>query len=248
MRIVPDQVRNEAKNIGLVVYDPKAGECQVKVTKNIGKLKTYAQPNLDVKSIQVAVNAIATGLAEAKNLGKVIDHLVSNYKFLVQFAGPYGALCEDPEEELEDLYDRFVLLDKLGQHRQTRVSRKKLLKRTRETLVGRNIAYERRVILQGLKDRPRFDFKTIGSRPMLIDCLSVADEKDLNDVRAFAYSIGDLQRRWDKEAKSPDVGFAAVVGLAEEQEQQFERVQSILGDVAVVSKESELEAFVKTLA
>lgn len=117
-RIVPDLVRGESLNGGVVLYCKRKRFLGARVYLDEKRLAILA-PGIDPGPFRNHLElrrAIAAGEKQAGALAGLPDSprfgwLVSPSSTCIQSSEVHTGLCEDPERELEHLFRRLVLLE-----------------------------------------------------------------------------------------------------------------------------------------
>ena len=115
LRIVPDVERGESVNAGVVVYCPARRFLAARVGLPAGRLGALA-PDLDQGPVRAhldALTAVAAGDPGAGPIARMdaserFGWLAAPSSTVVQPSPVHMGLCEDPEEQLERLFERLV--------------------------------------------------------------------------------------------------------------------------------------------
>ena len=104
IRVVPDPVRDEPVNVGVVLQNPEDGETRVRVIGDVEKLRRSTGEDIDPSAIDFALGAIEEA-ARARHPGpEFLSYLASQYTHVIQFSVPAGSLANDLPSELNLLY------------------------------------------------------------------------------------------------------------------------------------------------
>jgi hypothetical protein len=105
IRYMPDPVRGEFLNIGLVFIDPQPDRPRalVRFTSNWDRVRTF-DPKADLELLKALEDDIRTSLGgTTESLEAVLANIQSTRANAVQASGPNVCLADSPEEELERL-------------------------------------------------------------------------------------------------------------------------------------------------
>jgi len=110
LRYVPDAVKGEFVNIGLVMFElgaNSAGFADVRFTKDWRRVRCL-DPQADTDLLAALEKDIRSQFMEARDREALIKRIQDSFSNLVQISGVQGCLSENPTEEL-DLLNRLYL-------------------------------------------------------------------------------------------------------------------------------------------
>lgn len=104
-RFVPNQIRDEAVNIGIIAVDPDTGRTSHRFRDDLWRLKGRC-PRADVESLEGIVKSLRIGdmPGGVDDLGRMADE----HTHSLQFTEPHGALAPTLEDALQMLYGMYV--------------------------------------------------------------------------------------------------------------------------------------------
>ncbi|ARV14190.1 DUF3037 domain-containing protein [Polaribacter sp. SA4-12] len=116
IRLVPKVEREEFFNVGVILFSKRKKFLGIKYHINADKLKALA-PELELEFINDYLNAwklICEGKASGGKIGEfeVSDRfrwLAACRSTIIQSSKTHPGLCENPEAELEDIFNKYVL-------------------------------------------------------------------------------------------------------------------------------------------
>ena len=116
IRLVPKVEREEFFNVGVILFSKRKKFLGIKYHINADKLKALA-PELELEFLNDYLNAwklICEGKASGGKIGEfeVSDRfrwLAACRSTIIQSSKTHPGLCEDPEAELEDIFNKYVL-------------------------------------------------------------------------------------------------------------------------------------------
>lgn len=116
IRFVPKVEREEFINIGVLLFSKQKKYLGIKFNKYSERLKTFTT-DVDLNTINEYLKAweiICNGGAEGGVIGKLelsdrFRWLAAAKSTMLQCSPTHPGLCLDPEKELEDLFNRYVL-------------------------------------------------------------------------------------------------------------------------------------------
>ncbi|SDM04271.1 DUF3037 domain-containing protein [Kriegella aquimaris] len=116
IRIVPKVEREEFMNVGAILFSKRKKFLDMKFEINRNRLEAFSN-ELDIDALTAYLKAwklICDGEPEGGAIGKL--DLASRFRWLtasrstiIQSSKPHPGLCHDPEKELEDLFEKYVL-------------------------------------------------------------------------------------------------------------------------------------------
>jgi len=116
IRLVPKVEREEFFNVGVILFSKRKKFLGIKYHINPGKLKALA-PELELDFLNDYLNAwklICEGKASGGKIGafEVSDRfrwLAACRSTIIQSSKTHPGLCENPEKELNDIFEKYVL-------------------------------------------------------------------------------------------------------------------------------------------
>lgn len=212
VRIVPDPVRNEPVNIGILLQDSNRGQLRFELTPHMHKLRTQVDGTLDDEGIEILVNAARKGILSQKREPLLFERLSKEHNGILQFMGPFGTLTRDIDSEVQRLYNRFVSLDTRGKRSPTRITHKEIKHRTEALFDQYDLRVDSGQRVPGLKDDFRFDFLHRNGALHAIQCLSLDIPPRIarNEAKILTYSVKDIKARFIANNQDPN-GFKVTV-------------------------------------
>lgn len=108
VRYVPDPVRNEFVNIGVVLREPGQGGAAVRFTRDWARVRC-ADPDADVEMLEALEAEMGRRLVEQEETGKpLIQVIEDSFSNLIQVTEAKGCLAENMAAELEQLMRLYV--------------------------------------------------------------------------------------------------------------------------------------------
>ena len=108
VRYVPDPVKEEFANIGVVLLEPEAGKAEVRFTRDWRRTRCL-DPDVDVEMLQATEAELQQHLRERENSrARILNLLSESFSNAVQVSEPRGLLTETPELELERLAAMYL--------------------------------------------------------------------------------------------------------------------------------------------
>lgn len=116
IRLVPKVEREEFFNVGVILFSKRKKFLGIKYYINPGKLKALA-PELELDFLNDYLNAwklICEGKASGGKIGafEVSDRfrwLAACRSTIIQSSKTHPGLCDEPEKELNDIFEKYVL-------------------------------------------------------------------------------------------------------------------------------------------
>jgi Protein of unknown function (DUF3037) len=105
LRYVPDVVREEFVNVGLVMIEPSAngaGFADVRFTRDWRRTRCL-DPQVDVEMLEALERDIRVQLGDVHERGVLLRRLEDSFSNVIQLSPTKGCLAEEPRKELEVL-------------------------------------------------------------------------------------------------------------------------------------------------
>jgi hypothetical protein len=107
LRYVPDAVKNEFVNIGVVLIEPGAGFADVRFTQDWGRVRRL-DPQVDTDWLEAMEREIRAQLHDVPNRNAWMRRVQESFSGAMQLSETTGCLAEDPAKELATLVKMFV--------------------------------------------------------------------------------------------------------------------------------------------
>lgn len=239
IRYVPDQVRNEPKNIGVLLQVPERNYFSAKVPRKLGTLleasesdvlllKEYLKELLADHSFKEADQQYINTGDKAKLDPEYLNELSKRAIGKIHFAEPAGILTKDPEGDLENLFRRYVgegsLLSPSSEsptRSRLKTSLKRDLARLRllTTPRGAPVSRDRKGLQQdallntGVSGASYpVDFSYQNGKLLVVETVDFhkSDNELQRETFGAAFKLTDLMRGWKRRFE----GFSVVSGVA----------------------------------
>jgi predicted DNA-binding antitoxin AbrB/MazE fold protein len=108
IRYVPDAVKEEFANIGIVLLEAEPGKAQVRFTRDWGRVRCL-DPEADVEMLEATERELQERLQERESSrARILNLLNDSFSNAVQLSSPKGLLTENPEMELDRLAGMYL--------------------------------------------------------------------------------------------------------------------------------------------
>lgn len=209
-RFVPDPIRNEPVNIGVVVVDPDTGKAAHRFTSNLASLKARC-PGADIDTLSGVVRSIKVGSMPGG--ADDLADLSKRHRNLLQFTPPRAVEAPTLGGALQRAFDMYVhQAATAAPSRASRQGPKALILSTVDSevrLAGiTRKAVEQRPVFAGLRGtfRPDRGFVTeVASVALHVIAFVGRQKKALTEAKVLAIDFEDAR------AKKEDLGCMAVV-------------------------------------
>tara|TARA_R110001592_G_scaffold2696_10_gene15399 strand:+ start:2474 stop:2857 length:384 start_codon:yes stop_codon:yes gene_type:complete len=116
IRLVPKVEREEFFNIGVILFSKRKKFLDIKFEINPNKLKAFAS-EIELEHLNNYLNAwklICDGTAAGGKIGELeisdrFRWLAACRSTIIQSSKTHPGLCESPEKELQDIFEKYVL-------------------------------------------------------------------------------------------------------------------------------------------
>jgi uncharacterized protein (DUF433 family) len=106
-RFVPDEIRDEPINVGVILHAISSGEVKHHFLESYDQLEKVL-PKTQVNALRVVLSALGYELKTHTEDANYLMAISQNYRHQLQFSNIRGVLTSDPETELSSLYSRMV--------------------------------------------------------------------------------------------------------------------------------------------
>jgi hypothetical protein len=199
IRYVPDVVKGEFANIGVVLREAGSNSAEVKFTRDWSRVRCI-DPNADtemLESLEADIVARLAGGADPKvNAKPLLETLEDSLSNSVQLTAMRGTLAENLPAEMEQLMRMYVERLRVVPERKRSGGRAAIANEMRD-------AFERAGVWRLMRKRIRAADYTQPGDPLRIDCgyrngrvrmfQAVSLENDVEMAKGLAYSAGALR-------------------------------------------------------
>ena len=215
LRYVPDAVKDEFVNIGVVMVEPGAnggGFAEVRFTRDWRRVRCL-DPQADVEMLESLEREIRGQLATTHDRDVLLRRLEDSFSNVIQLSAAKGCLAEDPAREIEAMASIYLEAAKIGGRRETS-GRQRILGKMRE-------AFEEAGVWGLMRHEIAVAEYTQKGDPLRIDCSyrpngevkmfqAVPLETDLNAAKVLAFSYPKIAEGITKKEKASAVLTAVV--------------------------------------
>jgi hypothetical protein len=141
LRYVPDAVKDEFVNIGLVMVEPGAngsGFADVRFTRDWRRVRCL-DPQADVEMLEAMEQEIRGQLGQTHDREMLMRRLEDSFSNLIQISPAKGCLAEDPAAELETMASMYLEAARVGGAREAS-ARQKILGKMRDAFEQAGVA------------------------------------------------------------------------------------------------------------
>ena len=193
LRYVPDAVRDEFVNIGVVMVEPSesgSGFADVRFARDWRRVQRL-DPGADVEMLETLEREIRGSLGEVKDREALIRRLQDSFSNAIQLSPTKGVLADEPALEIEALASLYLEARQTG--RRETSGRARILGRMRD-------AFEQAGVWALMRKNIAAAQYTYKGDPLKIDCgyrpngeikmfhaVSLAGDVDAAKVLAFSY-------------------------------------------------------------
>lgn len=194
LRYVPDAVKDEFVNIGVVMVEAAPGGAQfadVRFTRDWRRVRCL-DPQADVEMLAALEQDIRAQLATTQDREVLLRRLEDSFSNVIQLSPTKGCLAEDPVREIEEMASIYLEAAKVGGKREAS-GRQKILGKMRE-------AFEQAGVWGLMRKQIAVAEYTHKGDPLKIDCsyrpngeikmfqaVSLGSDVDAAKVLAFSY-------------------------------------------------------------
>src|SRR5437879_5455444 len=168
LRYVPDAVKDEFVNIGVVLMGPGANEsgyADLRFTRDWSRVRCV-DPAADIEMLEAMEQEIRGQLNSASGEGKresILKKLDDSFSNLVQVSGTKACLTESPQEEIESLARLYLESSRREKRGRDAGARTRILARMRD-------AFQQEGVWEHLRKKIAVSEYTGTGDPLRIDC------------------------------------------------------------------------------
>lgn len=118
LRYVPDEIRQEFVNIGLVFHSPEEGYIDIKFTEDFSRVLVF-DAEADINFLKVILKGLKSEFSQSLFKGSkgsikkpdFLEEATSIYTNQLKFSPIYTILSRDNKEDFEKLFKRYVYFE-----------------------------------------------------------------------------------------------------------------------------------------
>jgi len=194
LRYVPDAVKDEFVNIGVVMVEADAGFADIRLTRDWRRVRCL-DPDVDVEMLEAVGREIQARLADVQDRDGLVTKLQDSLSNSIQLSVAMGCLTDDPQKEMEELASMYLETKRAGEKREAS-GRQRLVVQMRGT-------FEQAGVWKHMRQGIAVEQYTHKGDPLKIDCgyRSNGDVKlfhavslvsDVNTAKGLAFSYPQI--------------------------------------------------------
>lgn len=187
IRFIPDLIKNEPINIGLLIHSPQEGYIRTEFSDKKANIISKYNEDVDPSVVKYIIEDLSQDF-DNKNyilrnhkMGDFQDEnlllkIFAAHSNQLQFTKPKGIITQDLNEEFERLFEEIVFKEEvikkeraIEERTMRSIVRKKLDK---FDLIKNNIVKENHIEIDRFGDRIKVDFKYLNGKPNLVKNIS----------------------------------------------------------------------------
>jgi hypothetical protein len=202
LRYVPDAVKDEFVNIGVVLLGPgteTSGYAELRFTQDWARVRCI-DPAVDIEMLEAIESEIRSQLSTSAPTGArahILKRLHESFSNLVQITGMKACLTESPEAEMDNLAKLYLESNRREKRARDAGARTRILSRMRS-------AFDEAGVWEPMRKKiPVAEYTGTGD-PLKIDCgyrpngvirlfHALSLETDIDSAKVLAYSYPELR-------------------------------------------------------
>lgn len=191
LRYVPDAVKDEFVNIGVVMLEAEAGFADIRLTRDWRRVRCL-DPGVDVEMLEAVEREIRARLTDVQDRDALVRKLEDSLSNLIQLSPAKGCLTDDPRKEIEEIASMYLETRRVGEKREAS---------GRPRIYGQmRAAFEQAGVWPHMRQGIAVEQYTHKGDPLKIDCgyrpngdiklfqaISLAADVNVAKVLAFSY-------------------------------------------------------------
>jgi len=161
LRYVPDVVRSEFVNIGVVMVEADASFADIRLTRDWRRVRCL-DPNVDVEMLEALEREVRARLADVTDRGLLMTQLQESLSNLVQISTATSCSTDDPQVEIEALASLYLETKRRGEKREAGERQK--------VFAGMKMAFVKAGVWEHMRHRIEAAQYTDKGDPLRIDC------------------------------------------------------------------------------
>ena len=194
LRYVPDAVKDEFVNIGVVMVEADAGFADVRLTRDWRRVRCL-DPGVDVEMLEAVEREIRARLGDLQDRDALMRKLEDSLSNVIQLSPAKGCLTDDPKKELEEIASMYLETKRTGEKREAS-GRSRILAQMRS-------AFEQAGVWPHMRQGIAVEQYTHKGDPLKIDCgyrpngevklfHAVSLGADVNVAKVLAFSYPEI--------------------------------------------------------
>ena len=191
LRYVPDVVKGEFVNVGILMLESDAGFSDVRLTRDWRRVRCL-DPGVDLEMLEAVGRDLRARLLVVEDRDALVRTLEHSLSGVLQLSPPSGCVTDDPRKEIEEIASMYLETKRAGEKRETT---------GRQRIYGQmRAAFEKAGVWPHMRQGIAAEQYTHKGDPLKIDCgyrpngeiklfqsLSVVSDVNAAKVLAFSY-------------------------------------------------------------
>ncbi|MDA7952493.1 MAG: DUF3037 domain-containing protein [Nitrosopumilus sp.] len=184
IRYVPDHIRDEATNLGIVLSPAGGGISTMKMVSH-GTLRRICKEGRGQAEM---LEMVASNIAAECRKGVPMERMVKKYIQRIRLSESLPTMADDPVEEVEDLFKRFVSIKDVASNKGP------VLRPIRNHVWNaiRAGGGRKNVEVAGRRGTSKFDFIHTNGSARLVHFVHIRGRQSLRAVRLFDWYASDV--------------------------------------------------------
>lgn len=212
IRFVPDPVRGEFVNVGVLAGSDESSEWELRTVENLKRARSVDDKGLlrlvwgfvdDIgRKVDRYAEAVQTSFFDEADDGLSEDwlrRLSEESRNIVQFSNPAAVVAGDIDEALNTLFAEFIVEPEARRFpfKKKHVALAAIRQAYREAGLRRQEHFEEGANVKGLHHKERFDFVVVNGRAVQLAqtwSFQIPNQEDLAEqVKAWAWTVADVR-------------------------------------------------------
>lgn len=209
LRYIPDEIRKEFINVGLVFHCPEEGFIDMRFTSNFSRLTAF-DDEIDIDLIKLVLSGVKTEFSQDIEVGRPSSNDLTDWNYIerataiyanqLQFSPVYTIRSSDIVSDYEELFKTYVYFDS---HKSNRITSDRV-----KSIMNR-VLREKNVLTKIQKDVPFI----IGSEEVKVDYSYTVNNKS-KLIKTFSFVYTDQgSKKAPATAKEWHFNFSKLIGL-----------------------------------
>lgn len=246
LRYVPDAVRNEFVNVGVVMVEADAGFADIRLTRDWRRARCL-DPNVDVEMLEALEREVRARLADVTDRGLLMNQLQESLSNVVQISTATSCSTDDPHIEIEALASLYLEPKRRGRKREAGERQK--------VFAGVKRAFVKAGVWEHMRQGIVVAQYTQTGDPLRIDCgyrpngvvklfHAVSLTADVNVAKALAYSFPRIAEGIQREERATTSLTAVVEDRFDDGDESIRFTIAIIEDSGIkLAKVNEMPGF-----
>lgn len=219
IKFIEDEVKDEPINVGILLQSQDSNEILSKFITNYSRLKIANLRHPSRTILEGLLNRLEDSISSTSPDEHTLNKIVDSFQGKLRFTDIRGSLTDNPHDELDYLYNRYMSISGLEEY--AKITSGRIVKEILSIIRLRQYDIRREYLVYGKKSHFVYDLALFGNINRFVHTISFDERGALARTKVFDWSVKDTIER---DTNLSPVNFIPVVAEPSSDSPTYERV------------------------